>query len=359
MNFIVHSVFFLYCCTIIILGASSEVESTKRLLEDDCLNIMFDPMVANIWSYTVYTTLPQDGKFNYHFFHENGTLIESGSKLSSTICYDIMDCHYLLLSGNSRYEINSGGTLMSGEIFYDSPVFIHLGKCVHQCKEKEQVVVAGEVGRDFFWYTSSKVIHEETFTQATLKAICVKADDCYTLGGSVSYLASRDDLVIENGNTFRKSKTFGTNCETKCEKKPLLADSSKGQMITPIIYAVSGNENLRNVYSSHYMAACWIIYEDLYEFNATDYKLIIQRYILALLYYENKGKEWKYDSHYLSPKNECNWNGMIYFSDWNGYIESGTLCNEYRYVSTISMESVNLSGILLPQLSKLTSLGKQ
>ena len=158
----------------------------------------------------------------------------------------------------------------------------------------------------------------------------------------------------------------------KYRKKPILTESARGQSIMLLLSSVSKFELLMDMTKPHYKAACWVIYDDIRRGNQT----ILQRYILALLYYSMQGLNWKAQASFLSPFSECNWKWLDFVPSWDAYISNGVFCNEFGNITEITLgklddllvnnnsyiyfsESNNLVGVLDDALSKLSHLGKK
>lgn len=299
--------------------------SDERILEHRCLDIKFNPPSSmNFWNVTTWQEEQLDVEFRYYFFHENGVLIQTMSKISSTICYNDSECHYLLLSGHSSYEIHTEDAVKRGEITYDNPSLIRIGKCSHNCEKSKKLIIAGELGDDYIIYNSNEIIKEEIFTKPSLRNICVKTLKCYKLGGKVAYLVSQDDSELEVGSTHLGIKVIEENCRSKCSKKPILTESTRGQQITLVLSGSSDMNLLMDKRTNHYKAACWIIYDDPLQVDQFNYTHIEQRYVLSLLYFSTGGKNWLHQLNFLSSKNECDWHTLIY--DGWGYYETGVYC---------------------------------
>jgi len=94
--------------------------------------------------------------------------------------------------------------------------------------------------------------------------------------------------------------------------------------------------------SPQYQAACWMIYDDPYHVTVADNSLV-QRYILAVLFFSTNGWDWYWKLSFLSPVSECNWNRywpMRYETDLE-YQLFGVECNENGNVAKIRLSKSN------------------
>ena len=157
-----------------------------------------------------------------------------------------------------------------------------------------------------------------------MRNICVEQEECYKLGGKVAYLVSQDDSELEVGSTHLGIKAIEENCQSKCIEKPILTESTRGQYITLVLSGTSDMDLLMNSSTYHYMAACWIIYDDPLQVDQFNYTRIEQRYVLSLFYFSTGGNDWLFDVSFLSPRNECDWNTLLH--DGWGYYETGIYC---------------------------------
>jgi len=78
--------------------------------------------------------------------------------------------------------------------------------------------------------------------------------------------------------------------ESKRNRNPILTDSSRGRAITMIASSISGMDAIANLHSPQYKAACWIINENAIQLDPlTNSSALVQRYVLAVLYYSTQG----------------------------------------------------------------------
>lgn len=98
-----------------------------------------------------------------------------------------------------------------------------------------------------------------------------------------------------------------------------------------------------NVYvpgSSASSATIWIAKDDSMGMEHDDDGLL-QRWILAVLYFQLDGPNWEVDS-FLSGDDECNWDGVT--------------CNDVSQVTSVVLTDVGLLGVVPPEITDLDEL---
>jgi hypothetical protein len=94
---------------------------------------------------------------------------------------------------------------------------------------------------------------------------------------------------------------------------------NRGQRIAQVLEGVS--EDIYSRGTRRAAAAEWIIKVDSMNLEHSD-PLLVQRFVLALLYFELDGQNWVY-KHFLKGDDECKWDGIT--------------CNEKGAVTEISL----------------------
>ena len=119
------------------------------------------------------------------------------------------------------------------------------------------------------------------------------------------------------------SNDSGGNMTTMTPKQQSIDYKAKfgnrGQRIAQVLQGVS--EDIYSRGTSRAAAAEWIIKVDSMSLEHSD-PLLVQRFVLALLYFELDGQNWVY-KHFLKGDDECNWDGIT--------------CNEKGEVTEISL----------------------
>lgn len=142
---------------------------------------------------------------------------------------------------------------------------------------------------------------------------------------------------------------FGTRNKGNASMDPAPSPtlSSESEAVKDLIESVSldGGVALQNASSPQSMALEWLQGDNA---NATDTYTdwrLIQRYVLAVLYFSTNGDNWDDSTNWLSSKNECTW-----FTS-----SSEPLCNETngRYLRVVLSEN-DLSGTVPVELALLS-----
>jgi len=279
-----------------------------------------------------------DVNSGYHFFHVSGTLMTSVKNTESSLCYDPQDCYYLYIHGHSKFTLLEGKEIMKeGSVRLDNPFLFPLGECNKEC-EGNNLIVAGIENDNYTIYNETSIIEDEMFDKPSLKKTCVKPDDCYKVQGTVGYYYYKVDLSFEEGNTNLGYRAFGI-CSSKCDDQPKLGESQRGRDILQVLTSISGLQAMINTKTPQYEAACWLIYEDLRNLNATDHTLL-QRYILMLVYFSTNGKNWVDRFGFHSPRDECHWFKLTFDPTYGKYSANfGIKCNDFNKVHRIHLVS--------------------
>jgi len=230
-------------------------------------------------------------------------------------------------------------------------------------------------------------VHDEVVTFETVPNtgdLVIEHVDFDDLEGAASSLPHVDEFKAENGITtvpYSKKKLF-------------YALGSAGAILLIIIVAVatSGNKNkaameesfhpmprtrvieqclfenqvstlpqLQETGSSHHQATAFIADADALQLqtSAEEAPRLIERYVLALIYYHFGGNTWNYDLKFLSAIDHCDWNEN--FTTASGkIIRQGVFCNSDGFVTTLDLSWNNLAGEGMPaeiaRLQKLETL---
>lgn len=155
-----------------------------------------------------------------------------------------------------------------------------------------------------------------------------------------------------------------------CDSNPalLLAEANedtmhdiKIQVLTQIM-SLSGYENLSNVTSAQYKAACWLLNDDPYLIDHNNNTMMtknriersmIQRYVLAVFYFSTKPQNWNDHYNFLTSQPECEWNDSL-----NSSTIYGIICNDDDSIISIQLGDNNLDGSIANELYILKSLGE-
>jgi hypothetical protein len=100
--------------------------------------------------------------------------------------------------------------------------------------------------------------------------------------------------------------------------------------------------------TSEYQALQWLAYKDPMKLPVTStMEEILERFILANLYFATNGPEWKPQYNFLSGKNVCQWND-------GGVNDVGVYCDEKNKVVSVELSNAGLRGTLPRNIGLLT-----
>lgn len=114
-------------------------------------------------------------------------------------------------------------------------------------------------------------------------------------------------LSILLGALLGTRNNTSTNNITDPTSSPTL--SPEAEAIRDLIESVSfdGGAALHNASSPQSMALEWLLQDSVNATNVYEDWRLIQRYVLAVLYYSTSGENWKESEKWLSRENECTW----------------------------------------------------
>jgi len=126
----------------------------------------------------------------------------------------------------------------------------------------------------------------------------------------------------------------------------------QNSQISQLLLRVSNKKNVSAFSESQMNALDWILGA-----NNTDWILasdsiklnegqLIQRYVLALLYFSASGENWLKNPHFLSSRDECSW------------FQEAVSCSNDGKVETIQLAKNNLVGTLPSEIARLNQLKK-
>ncbi|CAB9510772.1 leucine Rich Repeat [Seminavis robusta] len=124
---------------------------------------------------------------------------------------------------------------------------------------------------------------------------------------------------------------------------------------------VSQMEQLRRDGTFQNVAATWMAHGDAHSRTIPEGSPaskegydFIQRYIMALFYYQMGGKHWKYELNFLKAENTCGWNSWVVRPQ--NTIPMGMICNNNGLISALVFVGATVKGTFPSELSKLTTL---
>mmetsp|Transcript_21029 Transcript_21029/g.34779 ORF Transcript_21029/g.34779 Transcript_21029/m.34779 type:complete len:679 (+) Transcript_21029:108-2144(+) len=106
---------------------------------------------------------------------------------------------------------------------------------------------------------------------------------------------------------------------------------------------ISGIDSFTTPGSPQYKALHWIALEDRHQVHVDETEHIMQRYILAVLFFSTNGMDWKDQFEFMTADNECDWSGALQ-------------CNSEGSITDIDLRENGLVGRLPHELSDLSAL---
>jgi hypothetical protein len=101
---------------------------------------------------------------------------------------------------------------------------------------------------------------------------------------------------------------------------PTLPADRRWDVLREVLAPVSGNAFLYSVGSAEYRALSWMVNDYEGTDPEDDPEKVVQRYIMALLYYQTKGSNWTNRFNFLTPLSECRWTGVAQACDDDGFL---------------------------------------
>jgi len=298
-----------------------------------------------VYSYMSYSLLDGDGTVL-----DTKNFNSTEGFVNSTICYDESQCNYLLFEGYGTFNIYLDGVkTKEGDINFSEckNSMFRFGNCTFECDGYDELSII--TTESYKLYNNSGLVEEKDITELTLNRQCIQNSSCDALVGNLNYLLYNNGTLVEEGSICSNVKEFGSSCVKKCEEYPLLTNTERGTDIILALSTVTEMKQLTNFNSPQYMAACWLIYDDLRYLDFSD-ETITQRYILAVLYFATYGRKWNLNYYFVTPENECEWNSV------SGEQTRGSYCNDEGNVTMIDLGYNGLRGSIPTELSKLLSL---
>jgi hypothetical protein len=106
----------------------------------------------------------------------------------------------------------------------------------------------------------------------------------------------------------------------------------------PIAELTSPRELLVDPTTPQSQALIWLADDDeaQLDFTNADEERIIQRFVLAVMFFSTTRSNWTETYNFLSPSNECEWVGK-FSSELVDTVESGVKCNDEGFVTALSL----------------------
>ena len=121
------------------------------------------------------------------------------------------------------------------------------------------------------------------------------------------------------------------------ERAPLVGYNYLIDLLSPI----SGKDTLLNETTAQFEALNWLANEDTFgiphvESNSRDLEdSLIERYVVALLYFSTDGSNWTSSYNFLTNTSVCEWQRTV--TESNETLSDGIRCNEEGFVDTIAL----------------------
>ncbi|KAL3906973.1 MAG: hypothetical protein SGILL_009061, partial [Bacillariaceae sp.] len=135
--------------------------------------------------------------------------------------------------------------------------------------------------------------------------------------------------------------------------------SMRQEQFRAVLGSLSGFNELNDFSTPQYQALHWMANEDELGLDpaTSEYAVIIERYVAALVYFSTNGKQWTNQFNFLSSVSICEWNdNVVIDGPAPNTVKRGILCNDRGRVQTIDLQRNNVSGPLNWEIASLESL---
>lgn len=212
---------------------------------------------------------------------------------------------------------------------------------------------------DFYLENNDKQLYLEntefSYVSGNSFKTCISSTDCFFIKSiwSPEYDVLIDGKAISSRMAAAAEARFGYSSEGKiklgfcddyqiCDRKtePGTIERKLVNMITKF----SGLKIFKNETTPQYKAMCWWL-NDLNSRNNVNYheSMLIQRYLLALIYFSNGGAQWQNNKNWISQEPECTWHGISCEVDQN-------------IISRVNLSSNNLKGTIISEIGEFRGL---
>ena len=191
-----------------------------------------------------------------------------------------------------------------------------------------------------------------------IETICVSSTECYRLDSNsysdssmseITVAVSFNDNVINDTLPGISNTAFGYSAVDKtirqdfCDSFTIcgmdLKNGSYQRMALNMITEFASLTYFEDKSSPQHQALCWLLGEITGPVDSS----IIQRYVLAVMFYSINGDGWTNNAHWTSGEDHCNWYGIS--------------CDNFKgVVSKLNLVANNLIGPLPTEISQLTGL---
>lgn len=161
----------------------------------------------------------------------------------------------------------------------------------------------------------------------------------------------------DNDNSSGKRERAPARPETKEEQhseRVVAFRSILGPSVSPL-------DKLDNMGTPQHRALHWLANADKRKValptNGIETQKLIQRYVLALIYFSTHGDYWKQQLNFLSINDECEWNQIFD----GGYFAGAGVCDDslgdgHGFVTTLALWDNNLHGTIPDEIGSLHKL---
>uniref|UniRef100_A0A7S4QR66 Uncharacterized protein n=1 Tax=Ditylum brightwellii TaxID=49249 RepID=A0A7S4QR66_9STRA len=170
------------------------------------------------------------------------------------------------------------------------------------------------------------------------------ASPFFKSGTSSLASAVENGFGADGGEMYDSSSSSSSSALSQSMPSPpqLTIEEKRMEDIKSIISPhISTPESLQLLHTPQYRALYWLAVEDgrrlTIPTSSTQKSKLIQRYILALLYFALDGKRWVHDFKFMTALDECRWNMQV--EDENGEVYTGGVggCDNYGLIQTIAL----------------------
>jgi len=137
-------------------------------------------------------------------------------------------------------------------------------------------------------------------------------------------------------------------------------------IIRPIYSTLSATVVFEDKLSPQFRAWKWLANEDEYEgFNkladlssdTIEQERVIERYVLAVLYFGTHGESWKFPTIFMNSTDICLWDSeSLGVNEGSLLILGVSLCDSQSFVRDLRLTSFNMTGTIPFELSRLARL---
>jgi hypothetical protein len=129
----------------------------------------------------------------------------------------------------------------------------------------------------------------------------------------------------------------GRQCRPASEATPADTEAADARLarLQELLEPISGQDKLKDESSDQYAAATWMSHSDPtpHDLDNTSPQIIIQEYVMVLLYFSTQGENWNIRKPFLTGESVCSWDGIR--------------CDDGELIISIDFENNNLNGTLV------------